>query len=157
MNGAAPDLPPDPAQSALNVLEFLAKAAGAAVIVWGFIKTVGKPYFEWRQRRLNEAITIVLKKELHEHTMEMADRIDLALARQDRVFEEIDLLVVVMADDRDRHDEMTELLNTQGMASKNRRVHADRRQAADEAMAELQGRLRSRRRKTDEIDEERFL
>lgn len=153
----------DPMQStdvrirAADTLEFLARIAGAGLIVWGFVAKVGKPYFEWRQRKLNEAITAVLKLSLAGYTKEITDKIDIALERQTRVFEEVDLLVVVLADNRDRMDEMKEMLDGAGFSSRNRRVHADRRIAADEAMAELQGRIRGRRRHTDDLEEERFI
>lgn len=148
------------------VVEFLAKVAGSLLIVWGFIVRVWKPFVEWRRRRLTDAIRLALKAELEamaglpERDQALLDKVNLALDRQEQVFSEIDLFVIVMADSRDRMDEVTDLLNVSGFASRDRRPveRTDRRRHADEAMAELQGQLRARRRRTDDartLDEDR--
>lgn len=159
MNPPVQDLPPDPAQRVADTVEFLARIAGAALIVWGFIAKAGKPYFQWRQKQFSATIRAVLKEELAclaqltAREEEINAKLDLALERQERVFDELDLFVAVLADSRDRLDEVKDLLNEAGYASRDRRIHSDRRVAADEAMAELQGRLRGRRRQEDHLEE----
>lgn len=157
MNPPPPDVSPEAAQRVANALEWLAKFAGSLLALWLFIARVGKPYFEWRDRQRATTIRAVLREELaclatiSEREEANGKKLDLALARQDQVFGEIDLFVTVMADNRDRIDELNELLNEAGYASRDRRIAADRRRAADEAMAELQGRLRGRRRHDDQL------
>lgn len=143
------DVPPDAPQRAAEVLEFLAKLAGALAIVWGFIAKVAKPFVDWRRRRLQEAIRDALRADL-DPLRELPSRVELALERQDQVFDEIDLFLEVIADNRDRINEINGFLDEVGFASRDRR-HAERRRTADEAFDELQGRLRSRRRRDDDI------
>lgn len=150
MNPPSPQLDPDAAQRALDVVEFLAKLGGGLLIVWGFIARVAKPFVDWRRKRLQDAIRDALKADL-DPLRELPDRVRLALERQDQVFDEIDLFVAVMSDHRERLEEFSGLLDEVGLASRDRRVNAERQRLADDAFAELQGRLRSRRRQDDQL------
>lgn len=147
------DLPPDSAERIGDVLEFGAKAALSVGAIWALIARVFKPLAEWTRKRRALAIRAALAPELAVIAAlpEREEKLDLALERQDRVFDEIDLFVTVMADNRERLDEMNDLLNAHGFASRDRRSASERRQFADEAMAELQGRMVARRRKDDQV------
>ena len=150
MNPPPPDLPPDATQRAADVVEFLATVAGSLLIVWGFIARIAKPFVDWRRDRLRDAIRDALKADL-DPLRALPSQVKRALDRQDQVFDEIDLFVAVIADNRERLDDISSLLDEVGYASRDRRTSTERRQLADDAFAELQGRLRSRRRKEDEF------
>lgn len=151
------DLPPDTQQRVADTVELFVKLAGALGIVWAFLVKVAKPYREWRHRQLTAAIRTALQPELKvvselaAANNSVSAKLMLALERQSEIFDEFDLFVVVVADNRDRMEEMKELLDEAGFASRDRRQHADRRRRADEAMEQLQGRLIARRRKEDEL------
>lgn len=139
---------PDPALSkrALDVIQWLAAVAGSLTIVWGFLKLVGKPLFEWRKKRQTEIVREVLKEQL--------DRLDLVcdreeeilreytriVQRQEAIFRDLDALLTIAEDNRDRLNEINDLLDTLGFASR------DRRKTPDE-VAEMMDGLMERRRK----------
>lgn len=156
MSPSPQELPPDAAQRAADVFEFLAKLAGSAAIVWGFIAKVLKPYNDWRRRRLVEAIRSALKEELEVISrLEARDeKLDLVLERQSQIFEEMDLFMLVTGDAAERLDELQGLLDEVGFASPDRRIEVgdrraaeyDRRRAASLALEQLSQRLTARRR-----------
>lgn len=156
MNPPAPDLPPDSAQRVLDIAEFLAKFVGSLAAVWIFLRRGGKPAIEWYRKRRIEVIREALKPELDciaglPARDERTDaKLDLSLERQSRIFDELDLLLVVVADGRERQDETNDLLD-EVFATADRRQSTTRRQAAEAALAELQGRVISRRRREEEL------
>jgi hypothetical protein len=157
LNAPGPDLPPDAAQRAADTIEFIAKLAGSLAVVWAFIAKVGKPFTEWRRKQLTAAIREALATELAaiakipERDEEVNAKLMLALERQGQIFDELDLFVMVVAEGRERMDDLSELLDETGFASRERRRNPDRRHAADQALTELQGRLVSRRRREEEL------
>lgn len=162
MNAPAPDLPPDTAERVADIMEYTAKTAVSLSAVWAFIALIARPFTEWRRKRLREAIREALKPELAAiadmpaRETETNRKLDIALRRQDQVFDEIDLFVLVVADNRERLAEMQDLLDsTAGLTAGDRRRNAPgaRRRLADEALQELQGKLRARRRARTELAE----
>lgn len=156
MTPNAPQIPPDAAKHVGDVLEFGGKAAVALGAMWAFVIGVVKPYSAWRSKRRADEIRAALKPELDAiarliaREEETDKKLDLVIDRQTQVFDEIDLFMVVVADNRERLDETNGLLD-EVFSSRDRRVHSARRQAADVALAELQGRVRMRRRRTDDL------
>jgi hypothetical protein len=157
VNPPPPELPPDAAQRAADTVEYLAKFAGSLGALWLFVAKVAKPFTEWRRKQLTAAIREAMAPELAaiaeipDRDREVNAKLMLSLERQGQVFDELDLFVLVVADLKDRHDETNELLDAAGFGSRERRRGHERRQAADDALAELQGRLVSRRRREEEL------
>lgn len=149
------------AQRAGDILEFWAKAAGVALAIWQLVERVGKPYFSWRQKRFEASIRAVLKKELEcidgvkEREEEIKSLLERVIERQDEIFADLDLFIEVAQDNRDRHDETTELMNALGFASRDRRAGGERREDRtahiDTLMGELRGRAVERRRRVDDV------
>lgn len=120
---------PDPTISkrVLDVIQWLATVAGSLAIVWAFLEKVGKPYFEWRRRRMAELIREVLQAELTrldgiaDREEEILDEYQKVLARQEQIFYDLDALLDIAGDNRDRLDEMNCLMDELGLASRDRR------------------------------------
>lgn len=157
-----PQLTPEMQGRIADVAEWLVKVGGSLALMWGFLARVAKPYVEWRKRKLVESIREAVQPELTVMTSLKADhqaivkKLDVSLARQSELFDEIELFITVIADHHDRLEEVRELLDEAGFASRDRRDppdrERDRRRAADLALEELQGRLRRRRRQDHEVE-----
>jgi hypothetical protein len=159
VNPPAPQLPPDVGQHLGDVLEYAAKAAVSVGALWAFIAKIAKPFVEWRRHRLTVAIRAALGPELKmvaeikASEEERGELVKLALERQSQLFSEMELFLVVVAEARDRLDDFSALLDEVGFSSRNRRAETtgDRRRMSDEAMAQLQGIVRMRRRRADDL------
>jgi hypothetical protein len=144
----------DLAQRALDTVELLAKVAGSLAIVWGFVLKVLVPYKKWRQESLGRTIREVLKPELEmlqqvlEHEDGCAGRMEVVLKRQEELFGDLDLLLEVALDNRDRLDEQNDLLSALGLESE-RRTGEERRVRMDMIFSTLGDRRRERRRRND--------
>lgn len=140
--------PPDPTlgRRVLDVLTILASVAGSLAIVWGFLKMVGKPWYDWRQRRQAAIIREVLKPQL--------DALDSICAREEanvtanrELFKDFDKLMEIALDNRDRLDDMNNLLDALGFASRDRRADsAGHQEKMTEIVEGLIERRRQRRR-----------
>lgn len=157
MNAPGSEIPQDAAQRAADVLEFLGKAAGSLALLWAFIAKVGKPYIEWRGKRRALEIRSALKTELDciGKMPEIERDLQLILERQNRVFDELDLIGGIATENHERLDEFRELMDAVGFASRDRRDAEDRRQHVTDALRELNDRRNARRRRTDLIEEEK--
>lgn len=156
MNAPGPQIPPEAAKHVGDVLEFGGKAAVALGAIWAFVIGVVKPYSAWRSKRRAAEIRAALEPELkiiaalRDREEEVDRKLQLTLDRQSQVFDELELFLVVVGDNRDRQNETNALLD-EVFASPDRRVNGVRRQAADEALEQLQGRVRMRRRRADDL------
>lgn len=151
MNPPAPVPGPETPQRAMDLLDFLTKAAGLAVIFAGFLKWAWKPYVDWRRRRMAELIHDVLKQELDQLStvVDAIGRIETVTDQIKILFSEYDLMMDVVIDNRQRMDETNDLLD--GMIpTQDRR----RREPALQVFEELMDRRRVRRRKLDINEEE---
>lgn len=143
----------DLSSRALGVVEFWAKFAGGAAIVWGFVVKIVKPLMDWRRKRMSDMIRAALKPELDllqgnsTQMQEIAEDVSRMAQRQEEVYMEIDSLLEIAQDNRDRHDETADLLNAMGLSS-DRRL-ADRRQRVEELFEGLNDRRKERRRRDD--------
>ncbi len=151
MNPPAPQLPPDGADRLADILELLTKAAGLFALAGAFIQWAIKPYIKWRRARLTEAITAALEPAMQTALEPLKGPVMLSLERQNLIFDELDLFITIVAEHQDRQDETNTLLDEVGLASHDRRVSETRRRRAVEALEELQGRARMRRRRGDDL------
>lgn len=149
MNAPPPGDPEITARVA-DVVEVLAKVAGALLIVWGFLARVAKPWIEWR-RATKARARKELEAQMREWFSEELRSFELLAAlvpRIDVLFQDHDLLLDIAFDNRERHDEMTDLLDTLGFTS-DRRTTDERRDKVTEMVNTLAERRRDRRRKGD--------
>lgn len=151
-----PAAPPDPdlTQRALDVAEWSAKLAAAAAAVWAIVEKVGKPYAEWRRRQLAAVIRDVLKEPLaqlealDDREKEIFELLTRVLARQDQLFRDIDAFITIATTNKDRLDEMNELLDALGFSSE-RRMDVDRRERVEQLLRDLSVRQTARKRFED--------
>jgi flagellar biosynthesis/type III secretory pathway M-ring protein FliF/YscJ len=147
---APPPSDPEITARVADVLELLAKVAGAAAIVWGFLAKVAKPWIEWRRatkakarKELEAQMREWFKEELTQFGL-----ISAVVPRIDVLFEDHDLLLELALDNRERHDETNELLDFLGFTS-DRRTSDDRREKVSQMVHTLAERRRDRRRQGD--------
>lgn len=131
---------PDPAQSdrIAATLEWLAKVAGSALILWGFVEKVAKPFSEWRRRQREverEKLAELIRKVIHDELTSI------------KIFDDLDALLVIAHDNRERLDEMNDLMNAFGLESDRR--GAERTAKATELFDRLTERQKQRRRRAD--------
>lgn len=149
-------LPPPPSPESdvsrrvLDILEFWAKALGALGVIGVFVSRVLKPYNEWRRASLAKMMREILAEELGKidtvvsREEEIAGKIDEVLTRQDELFHDVDLFLEIAQDNRERHDELNDLLDTMGLDS-SRRSDEERR-SIDMVFDQLHERRKARRR-----------
>lgn len=158
MNPLVPPPTPADADVAARIAETLTlwtKIGGALLMLWGFIEKVAKPYHEWRKDSLARTIAEVLAPHIEELEARNNIRTQSILAMLREFFGDHDRMLDVVMDNRERHDEMTDLLNAIGLSSE-RRTDEERRQMVDLLVGELRTRRRDRQRRvivtdTDEL------
>lgn len=149
---SAPD--PELSKRALDTLELWAKIAGALTVIALFILKILKPYQDWRRKSLAELIREVLKAELEkldgltEREDEVFRALGRVLARQTELFVDIDSFLDIAGDNRERIDEINELLDLEGFTSLERRNGHDRIVRVDEVLEGIRDRRKARRRYT---------
>lgn len=164
MNPPVQDLPPDTAERVGDVLEWGGKLAVSLAAIWAFIAKIGKPYFAWRQRMRQQMIRSALTEELDcikrmtTKQEETDHKIDLVLERQTVTFEDMELFLDIAHGIKERQDEVSDLLDEVGLASRDRREgregrDEDRRSRVSTALDALQDRRKARRRRDDEVRE----
>lgn len=151
-----PPVDPTLSQHAASTIEVWAKVAGSLGIVWAFLEKVGKPYYAWRKQRYAAIVRDVLRDELDrlDDICEREEAIQAEqqriLERQSAIFSDLDTLIDIATDNRDRLDEMNELLDFLGLASRDRRQDDDdRRQRLDGLLDVVTERRKQRRRHDD--------
>lgn len=159
MSGATNALPMNPppavdvdvSQRALNIVEFLTKAGGLAALFAGVLKWAWKPYVEWRRHRMALLMREVLKielvqlKELTDREHGCVERMEVMVGQITTLFGEHDMLLEVVYDNRERHDETNQLLDALGFST-DRRSDSDRRDELDGMIGRLNERRMARRR-----------
>lgn len=148
-----PAAPPDPelTSRALDVAEWAAKLAAAVAAVWAIVEKVGKPFSDWRRRQLALAIRDVLKEPLDQlealadREKEIFELLTRVFARQDQLFKDIDAFIAIASTNKDRLDEINELLDALGFTS-DRRGDSDRRDQVEALLRDLAARQRARKR-----------
>lgn len=150
-----PDLTPQQAQHVGDVLEFSAKAAVSAGILWAFFVKIAKPFVEWRSHRRAAEMRAALKTELDcmSRMPALEEAVAAVLDRQTAMFDEMDLFLKIATENHERLDEFRELMDEIGFASRDRRDVADRRLAVSDALRELYERRTARRRRDDVLDD----
>lgn len=161
-------LPPPPettdvATRVASTLELWAKVGGSLAILWGFVARVVKPFIVWRREQQAKVVREVLAPELHqlatvqaelretrEHEDGCAGRMERVLESLREFFSDHDRLITIALDDRDRLDEVNELLNALGFSSE-RRTDDERRRLIDEMVAKLTERRAARHRDPDAL------
>lgn len=146
----APAPAPDPTISkrALDSIQVLATVAGSLTVVWGFMKVAGTPFFEWRKRRQTEIVRTVLKEQLDrldavcDREEEILREYSRIVQRQEAIFRDLDVLLDIAQDNRDRLDEINELLDSVGLASRDRRHISE-----DDIAAAMEGLIERRRKR----------
>lgn len=149
--------PPDPelTQRALDVAEWTAKLAAAAAAVWAIVEKVGKPYADWRRRQLAIVIREVLKEPLAQletlgdREKEIFELLTRVLARQDQLFKDIDAFILIATTNKDRLDEVNELLDALGFTTDRRDGDSDRRNKVELLLRDLNARQTARKRYED--------
>lgn len=147
--------PEDVSTRVVNLLELLAKALIALGAVWAFIEKIIKPYSTWRRERLAHLIKQVLSVELDkldaliEAESTCAGRMERVLRRQEEIFDANDLFLEIAADNKERHDETTELLNR--VFGIDERVDLVRREEINAMLHNLRERRHTRRRSIDAL------
>ena len=121
-------MPPTNGQRAAATVQLLASVAGSLLIVWGFLAKVGKPFIEWRRRKLVEIMRDVLRDELGKA----------------QLFADLDSLIKLASDNHERLDEINDLLTAMGVG--NDRRGPDRAKDAREILERLSERQARRRR-----------
>lgn len=147
------EIDPHIAERLASVFEFLTKLGGVVGALWVAIAKVAKPYQEWRRQHLAATMREVFAPELKvladavasEHSC--ADRMDRVLARQEALFDDFDLQLVIVADTRERQDETNALLDE--VLSLERRIDDERRQEVKKMIDTLHDRRAARRRTLD--------
>lgn len=150
---SVPSIPPAPADAGtalFRVIEYAGKIAVSLAAVWAFFALVGKPLYEWRKRRSSEVIRDVLSKELAclAEIPNIQGQIDRVLARQDEIFNDLDLFLGIASENSDRHDEVNVILTGLGVEF-DRRKDGDRRERIADKLDLLRDRRRDRRRRGD--------
>lgn len=138
----------DAATRAGDIIEFLSKAGGLIVLIAGFLKWAWAPYQKRKKRLMAEMIKEILGTELTslknliEREDSCADRMDKAVEQIKQLFDEHDMLVKVVFENRDRIDETAGLLDAVGIST-------DRRdpERISEMMDQLEERRNARRRR----------
>lgn len=141
-----PAVPPDPdvARRAAETLELWAKVAGALAIVWGFIEKVAKPYQRWRKETLAHAIAEIIAPEMEAIERRAAERNASIIRKLNEWRIDHDHMIEVILDNRERHDELNDLLSELGLSS-DRRRDMDRRTLVTGLAEALRVRQRDRK------------
>jgi hypothetical protein len=128
MNPPAPDA--QHAERVADTVELLVKVGGLLGMLWAFIARVLRPYHDRRQAALARTILSVMEPALKPFQ------------------DDHELLLDIALDNRERHDEINELLDALGFTT-DRRSDSDRREAVSEKVMALAERRRERRRRLD--------
>lgn len=151
----------DPAttQKAIDLADYVARIAASLVVAWGAVEKIVKPLIEWRSKlriAREAALTLkvrdVLKPELDDlkRLGVCTDRLEVVLARQTEIFTDVDKLLTIVEDNRERLNETAGLLDAMGLTS-DRRTDTVERQAFDVQIQQLRDRQRDRRRQEREV------
>ena len=147
---APPPNDPQIAERIASTVELATKVGVVLGGMWAFLAKVAKPYQAWRRQHLETALRAVFAPELAKLNQALeqengcAQRMEKVLERQEAVFDDLDMVLHVTRDTRDRQDETNELLD--GVLGLERRVDEDRRIEIASMLDTLQDRRRARRR-----------
>lgn len=139
----------------LDLADYLVKVGAALAAAWAFAVKVGKPAYEFRakilERRnsvLAQKIRGILEPELQDLTrlQTCTDELEVVLKRQREVFLDLDNVLGIVTDNRDRIDETNDLLNLLGFSSDRRAANAERREEFDRLLTVLRNRNKVRAR-----------
>jgi len=158
--GVPPDAGGELSKRLLDILEWASKALIGLAAVWAAVEKIGKPYNSWRRHRTMELVRETLQPQLDqldriaEREQGMLNEFGRLAQRQAEVFRDLDDLMIVTTDTRERLDEVNAVLDIadlraveEGIASRDRRTgDEDRRAHADDRWGQLQERRRARRR-----------
>lgn len=141
--------------SLLSLAEWTAKLAAALGLIWGFLTKAWRPYKNARDKHLAITIREILKPELEA----MAEIMDEASGwkfqvrrnaeKLDKIYEELDVLIDIVEDNRERHDETNELLDALGFSTDRRHEDERRKEEIANMINQLAERRKERRRRYD--------
>jgi hypothetical protein len=149
----------DVTKRVLDVVEFGSKSALGIGSVWALLEKVIKPFYEWRKKHMANVIREILKDELATINHVAQDRKDFVevvtrvFDRQGILFDDIDQFIEVSNDNRERVDEVNELLDAIGLSAE-RRMDPDRRKRVDTLLANLEERRVARARMAIALNKE---
>lgn len=142
---------PDALERLLDVAQFAAKAAIALGSVWAFLAKVGKPYLEWRRRWRRQELRGAFEQELQllnsmvESASDCAEETEQTVIQVRSLFGDMDQVLEIATDNRERIDEINQLLDQLGFSSE-RRTDEERRAEIDVMLDSLNEQRRRRRR-----------
>lgn len=151
MTPVTPNAPPDIQERLASVAQTLITIGGALGMFWAFLAKVAKPWIEWRRksiaRTVREAIGPELKamEALIAREETCAEGQEKILRRQNKIFDDVDTLLIVALDNRDRLDEFGQLLDAVGFDS-DRRTDSEKRKQVDGMLSELRTRRKQESR-----------
>lgn len=142
----------DPALTArmVDLIDMLVKALIGLGAFWAALMKIAKPYHEWRKDSLVKTIRASMAPEIQqlkgiiEKEETCAGTMETVLDKMGDVFSDHDLLMEIVRDNRERHDETSELLDT--VFQLDRRIDSEKRARIDAMIAELGDRGKKRRR-----------
>lgn len=135
----------------LDILEFGAKAAIALGAVWAFIAKVATPLIEWRRRARKQELRTAFEAELQllnsmvETANELVSDTEETVLQVRALFGDMDRVLEIATDNRERIDEINQLLDQLGFSSE-RRSDSERRAEIDAMLDSLNEERRRRRR-----------
>jgi ElaB/YqjD/DUF883 family membrane-anchored ribosome-binding protein len=152
-------------QRLLDLFDYGAKLVGSLGVIlgaaWVGTAKIARPFFEWRRehndtrkRMLTVEVRDILAPELAklDEVCACTDRIETVLRRQTVLFNDVDKMLALAVDNKERLDEVNALLDAVGLTS-DRRVDETRRQKVDRLIDDLRTRQRERRRAVkDDLD-----
>jgi hypothetical protein len=164
VNPAVPPLDPQTTKAVNDVIEYGGKAAISLASIIAFVKLIAQPIIKWRDTRRAarkkaeaEMIREVLREEIGrldaicEREEQILDEYQKIIARQEQIFRDIDHLVELALDNRDRLDEINALMDELGLSSRDRRLRDEEMQAVLEGLVD---RRKQRRRRLPIKDSE---
>lgn len=140
----------------LDLADYLVRIGAGVVAVWGVVSKIGKPAYAFRAKILEKRDTAlaakirsILDPELQDlgRLGTCTDQLETVLKRQREVFADLDNVLSVVSDNRDRIDETNDLLNVLGFSSDRRTPDtAERREEFDRMLVLLRERTKGRSR-----------
>jgi hypothetical protein len=152
-----PPLDPHTAKAVNDVIEYGGKAAVSLAAIAAFVRLIAQPVMKWRDTRRTarkkaeaEMIREVLREEIArldaicKREEQILDEYVKIIARQEQIFRDIDQLVELALDNRERLDEINCLMDELGLTSRDRRLKDEEMQAVLEGLVD---RRKHRRRR----------
>jgi hypothetical protein len=147
----------DPATSSrlADLADYLVKLGTGFVAAWGIVVKIGKPAYAFRAKileRRDDALAAKIRSILDPELQDLGrlssctDQLETVLTRQREVFTDLDSVLHIVNDNRDRIDETNDLLNVLGFSSDRRASNDERRAEFDQLLTKLRAHQKVRAR-----------